>query len=240
MVVDTDDEPDLCVGVCEMFPSGYCNGLPCSDFPSDACAAVMGAGRVTSNALGNEGGTCGITSGGRYIDSSQPDIYGTFQCLGYTGTTGSGAERQMEALQGAISEPLLAPGACNEGFLRDDAVLVITLITDEEDDPTDPQGGSSGTPTSWRTAVMAAKDDRPNSVVVLGLVGDTGQPGAICEPLGSDDIEGAEESPRLREFVEGFGSAGLLGSVCADSYAGFFGEAVDLIDTTCDNYVPPE
>jgi len=32
----------------------------------------------------------------------------------------------------------------------------------------------------------------------------------------------------------------IRGSVCEPSYNGFFQDAVDLIDTTCEDFVPPE
>jgi hypothetical protein len=74
-------------------------------------------------------------------------------------------------------------------------------------------------------------------VVVLGLIGDTGLPGALCQPL--VDITGAEPAPRLREFVEMFGNRGIWGSVCAPDYGSFFAEAVGLIDVACDEFEPP-
>jgi hypothetical protein len=54
------------------------------------------------------------------------------------------------------------------------------------------------------------------------------------------DSAGAEPSVRLRQFVNSFGDHGFFGSVCAPSYDNFFMEAVGLIDTTCDEFTPPE
>ncbi|MCK6550137.1 hypothetical protein L6R52_30155 [Myxococcota bacterium] len=48
------------------------------------------------------------------------------------GTCGSGVERAFDALLLALDET--APGGCNEGFLRDDANLVLLFVSDEEDD----------------------------------------------------------------------------------------------------------
>ena len=45
---------------------------------------------------------------------------------------------------------------------------------------------------------------------------------------------GAEPSPRLREFVDSFGDHGVAGSVCADSYQQFYLDAVGIIDTKCE------
>lgn len=155
------------------------------------------------------------------------------------GTGGDGLERQMAAITDAIG-PQNQPGQCNEGFVRDDAVLVVTLVTDEEDDPNDGNDmdeNSPGNPQDWYDAVVAAKLGDPSAVVVLGLVGDTDLPNAACAPI--DDVVGAEPAPRLRQFVELFGDRGIWASVCTPDYNPFFEQAVGLIDAACDDFVPP-
>lgn len=44
-------------------------------------------------------------------------------------------ELPMNSMLHAIGPELVAPGACNEGFLCDDAMLVVAIITDEHEDP---------------------------------------------------------------------------------------------------------
>ena len=55
------------------------------------------------------------------------------RAVGVTYRDGDGSERPMEAMIAAVST-LNVPGQCNEGFLRKDALLVVTFITDEEED----------------------------------------------------------------------------------------------------------
>jgi hypothetical protein len=118
-------------------------------------------------------------------------------------------------------------GACNDGFLRKDALLVVTFITDEEDD-----GQSNGNPVGWNAALVAAKFGLEQSIVVLGLIGDADQPNAVC-------AQGqAEDSPRLRTFAESF-TYGTWGSICSPDYAPFFDSAVSVIDTACAEFEPP-
>jgi hypothetical protein len=74
--------------------------------------------------------------------------------------------------------------------------------------------------------------------VMLGLLGDTGLPGAVCPPDSVPGSNGGEYSPRLIEMVESFGDRGVWGSVCAPDYGPFFEQAVALIDLACDEYVP--
>ena len=38
----------------------------------------------------------------------------------------------LDAMVEAVSAPLTGPGGCNAGFLRDDAILVVTFISDDE------------------------------------------------------------------------------------------------------------
>jgi len=140
----------------------------------------------------------------------------------------------MEAMVAAVTSSTDAY-ACNEGFLRDDAILVVTFITDEDDAPSD---GSSGTVEGWKQALVSAKFGDESAIVVLGLFGDNDQPNAICPPFDPDAASGAEPSPRLKQFVDAFGDHGVAGSVCADSYQQFFLDAVGIIDTTCEEYVP--
>ncbi|MFY0531555.1 hypothetical protein [Nannocystis pusilla] len=123
---------------------------------------------------------------------------------------------------------------CNTGFLRKDAILVVTIVTDEDDNFGD---GSAGNAAGWKASLVAAKKGDEKALVVLGLYGDNDQPNGICGPL--VDSSGAEPSPRIREFVESFGDQGISGSVCAPSYDSFFSEAVGLIAQTCDDFVPP-
>src|SRR5687768_2216792 len=134
-----------------------------------------------------------------------------FACVAEVGTYGDGNEQPMAAILAGAGSSLGAVGACNEGFVRDDAILVVTFITDEEDIEKSP-----GDPPDWKSGVVAAKNGNENAVVVLGLFGDTDQPGAICQPF--MDETGAEPGVRLRQFTESFGGRGVTGSVCANDY----------------------
>lgn len=50
---------------------------------------------------------------------------------------------------------------------------------------------------------------------------------------------GPQEATKFVEFVQLFGARGLMGSVCEPDYNAFFQMAVDQIDKSCDEYVPP-
>jgi hypothetical protein len=182
-------------------------------------------------------------SGLRFMTEAD-DLETKFACAAQVGTEGDGNERPMGALSAALNPTLNADGACNEGFLRDDALLVVVLITDEEDDHEDageacemlPQPGSNGEPPGWFAAVTAAKAGNESSIVVLALVGPQDNPCPTLDKC-NGGIAGAEIAPRILEFTEMF-TYGFVGSVC-EPYGPFFNEAISVIKSACDDFVPP-
>jgi hypothetical protein len=191
----------------------------------ETCADVQGAGKRR----GGGGADCGLPPGAAYMVSDQPALEAAFDCVARVGVGGSIFEQPMDAMLAATSETLNATGRCNAGFLRDDAVLVVTLITDAED------RYSAGDPELWRSNLLARKADSNDALVVLGLVGDSNVAGGLLGgQCGRLDAAGA---PRLQEFVRRAG--GILGSVCAPDYTPFFQTAVGSIDSACDDFVPP-
>jgi len=209
----------------------------------DPCENRIGTGRVRSR----EGEDCGLLedflNGQRYLDESDEDLEASFACIADLGTDGGGDEKIIWALGDAITEHN-NPGQCNEGFLRDDAVLVVTIITDEDDNPNDgpPRGdndvNSPGNPALWTAGVLEAKHGDEEAIVVLALLGDSDFDEGICEPYQWPEGDGAEAAPRLRQFVESF-PFGSWASVCQADYADFFNLAVSDIDAACGGFVPP-
>ncbi len=204
------------------------------------CEDVLGAAVTHPRGYGASNTDCAFASGARYIDGSEPDVGSAFACAAQVGIGSSNPEVPMQAMVEAIRADGDA-AACNDGFLRDDAILVVTVITDEDDNGPggdDPVGDSPGTPHDWFDALVAAKGGNADAIVTLSLIGDTGQPGALCQPLDHTTGLGAENCPRIREFTALFGDQGHVASICAASYESFFLEAVDSIGQACDEFVP--
>ncbi|MDC0668717.1 hypothetical protein [Nannocystis radixulma] len=227
--------PTCCKDVCDSLfaDDRICNGTPCEGLTVDTCEFQYGSGRQYDQ----HGERCPIAAGRRYMLADQPDLESTFACAARIGVWGSGDERPMQAVQAALGSWQNGPTGCNEGFLRDDAILVLVVITDEEDDNLEAGEGSPGDPAAWYEAVVAAKRGVPENAVVLGMVGDGNLPGGLC-PLDWDpDVDGGQPAPRLQEFVKMF-PAHVLASVCSADYTPFLLEAVDVIDSACDSFVP--
>jgi hypothetical protein len=202
-----------------------CNNQACPVPPAEECDDTLGAGKTKSEGEMD----CGIQGDQRFMVDGQPNLTDTFACAALVGTDGDGSEKPMQAVMDGVTD-LNQPGECNEGFLRDDALLVVTVITDEEDD-----GKSDGDPALWKQIVVDAKGGEPNAVVPLALVGDTDLQNPVCEEFDGD--VGADGSPRLRAWAESF-EHGMWGSVCSDDYAPFFAQAVSTIDLACDEFEP--
>ena len=69
------------------------------------------------------------------------------------------------------------------------------------------------------------------AIVMLGLINDTDAAMPVCPADSQDPVN-------LRTFIDMFPNR-IRGSVCGGSYNDFFQQAVDLIDTTCDEFIPP-
>jgi hypothetical protein len=227
MVIDSDGQwgGTDCANGCMTL--GFCPdepSFPCDVPPPQLCDISLGAGQVApmGEAASNE--DCALTGDARYIQAGEPDLLDAFSCIAKVGVDGSDAERPMDALVRALGPDLGEAGGCNEGFVRDDAILVITIITDEPDEH------SLGDPADWADAVIAAKGGVPEAAVVLGLLPD----GDLAMPLC-----GAEAVPatRLSEFLQLFESSSRA-SVCEPDYSPFFLDAVSVISEACDDFVP--
>jgi hypothetical protein len=186
---------------------------------------------------------CGPFAAGHHYMTEQDDLDQAFACAAQIGVDGDGDERGMQTMQAALSQELNQLGGCNEGFLRDDALLVVVVITDEEDDHEveicgqSAQPGSAGEPPEWFAGVTAAKGGFEKWVVVLSLIGPPGPDPVACPALDKCEsgVIGAEPAHRISEFT-GMFTYGFIGRVCEPSYASFFQEAVAVIKTACADF----
>lgn len=224
---------------------GYNVGVIRTDGNDISCVAGRPGVLVTRNfAAGSSMATCTpYASGMRYMTEAD-DLTDKFGCAARVGIGGDGDEQPAASLMAALSSPNTDAGECNEGFLRDDALLVIVIITDEEDDHeteaeacgNEPSAGSPGEPQDWFDAIVAAKGGIESNIVVLSLIGPSVDPCPALDKC-NGGISGAEPSVRLANFTWLF-SHGHIGPVCGD-YDPFFAEAVADIQTACDEFVPP-
>lgn len=199
-----------------------------------ACQTL--GGLVTQTAFA----TCGPFADGKAYMTDEDPLEESFACAAHVGTGGSGWEKPIAATLAALDPGLGEPGACNEGFIRDDALLVLVIITDEDDRPPGPSGGGSpGWPSDWFDGIVQAKGGNETNVVTLALVGTDGWDiPNVCPALPMDENDGADNAIRIIQMVNMF-TYGYVGDVCASNYQPFFDDALEVIHTACLGFEPP-
>ena len=225
MVVHTDEKwgLDACDQQC---PTPGEEGCTIEDYPCyytpTLCDTTIGAGEVCPAARDAANKLCPIDDGRRYMVKGQTDLKGTFACAAQVGS--SGAMRMGQTLAVAVQPWMNDEGSCNDGFLRDDALLMVTIITHAYDVEDGIVTSYEGTPATWAAAVGDAKHGDLDSVVVLGIIPTEGP--------------GCKDFDRLCQMLELFPFA-LNRDSWADKYGPFFEEAAELVETACADFIPP-
>lgn len=193
---------------------------PCQDLDLvSKCDRTWGAGEVFPAGVdGEPNQRCPIDGDLRYLVNGQTDLNETFACIAAVGA--SGHDLLGQALVAAMQQPINDPGGCNRGFLRDDALLMVTFISSSPDDP---KIGSDGEPEEWAEAVLAAKHGDAGSVVMFSILN------AEAQWKPSDRI-GALAMMFPHHHLE---------NMLAPDYGPAFAEAADLVETACAGFTPP-
>jgi len=221
MVVDSQEAwwvafcEDQCPAPCKEAPD-----YPCGVVPT-VCDTTMGAGTVYNAGPYAANVPCDL-GGRRYITKDTPDIPSAFECIARVGVSGNNL--MGDALLAALGPQLNAsepkPG-CNAGFLRDDALLMLTMIGPEDNIG----GGSQGKWQEWRQAVVDAKHGDLNAIVALGIIS-----GPECVPQPDPDI-------RLCNLIPSFPNH-VFEHLTLKDYGPPFEKAAQLALDACSVFVP--
>jgi hypothetical protein len=191
--------------------------------------STLGGLVVQTGGSDSSSSVCGPYAAGNNFMTEADNLNVTFACAADVGTAGDGCERPMDAMTNVLDKTV---GGCNTGYLRDDALLVLVIITDEYDGAGDPEGcNSAGDPLAWYDTVVASKLGIPENAVALGLLNYAGGP---CPP--ADQVY---DGGNIVNFVSTFGPNGFLGGICEADYGPVFAEAVAIIEEACNNFTPP-
>ena len=143
------------------------------------------------------------------------DLDDKFRCAARVGTDGSGHEWSLRSAIAAVTPPMMSEGGCNEGFLRDGALLVLVIISDEDVD-IDPLFAAG--------SLVEAKRGDLDSIVVVALANpETGECGGVFDEQIATGLAGFAAS-----FPHGF-----VGPICAPDYTDIFEQAVDVVRGAC-------
>ena len=206
----------FCSDACPMQPEPWCIDYPCAQLDLvGPCETAWGAGTVFNAGAGTLNKPCGLVGGKRYMTREQPALAETFECIARVG--GTGGQLLGHMLVNALSPELNGAGGCNEGFLRDDALLVITLATNVPDD-------SPGTPTEWVQAVIDAKNGDSGAIVAFGIT--VPKYKGKCDPMDT-----------TCQFVEQFPYSHWISNETSD-YGPAFDLATGLVEDACGAFIP--
>ncbi len=217
-------EPCCDPGISEPKGEPCCGSAP--DYPCEhldektACDDAFGAGTVFPAGTYSSNKLCSIDVQRRYMVKGEPNLEDTFACVAQVGVSGHG--RLGQALTAAMQKEINDPGGCNPGFLRKDALLMVTLISNTYD-----SGGggldSNGTPEEWAQALLDAKQGVAESIVLLNIGGNDPE----CDPM-----DGLCTLARTFPYHH-------IGGIFAADYGPAFDEAASLVETACAGFVAP-
>ncbi|MBK6691536.1 MAG: hypothetical protein IPG50_04940 [Myxococcales bacterium] len=181
---------------------------------------------------------CGMSR--RWIERGDANVASTFGCVAHVGTTGPGVEMPLLAAELALGDRV--KDGTNAGFLRDDALLAIVFITDEEDcsrrdndfielnDMCEVASPNVIAPAHFVQFLDATKKGagRWAAAAIAG-------PGVCQSAFGS-----AYEAARLKEFVSLAGPSAVFSSICAGSFANALEDALGTFTAACRAFPPPK
>ncbi len=213
-----------CVDDCDKY------GIPpLCGAPITKCDTTVGAGFTYPRGEGASNRRCELAGGNRYITDEEPDLASAFGCLATVGLSGS-SYNEIHSVLPAVSPEFNAPGACNDGFLRDDALLVITTIQSS------PDTASMTDAEDQIEALLLAKHNDPDAIYLLAITSDFDQPDHLCAP---EDDGYDEEIFHMRLLTQMLPHASAE-SICVDDFAPYFESALGTILTLCESFLPPE
>ena len=192
---------------------------------------------VTSSDDGAEKGAFGIKAGDAapknclagpdkpWLERADGDVATAFACRAQYGVEGDNIERVIEsALLGVTARITDKKNTLNgASFIREDALLALVLITDED------EGGTENEPKRPVSQYPAEFDK------VKG--GERGRwaAAAIAGPskCSSAGLGNAAEAKRVKDFITGVGKNGVFSSICTGDLTTGLSEAIAKFDQAC-------
>ncbi len=231
-----------CPGPCYCEPPGTTMAMPSSTCDGEQGALVAPAGYSEP-----------------WIDGPGAHVATAFADAASLGTSGCGLEMPLYAVEHALSPALQsAPTGPNSGFLRPDALLMVIILTDEDDCSTDlseidmsltmdmnhPFAGAND---DFGCTDGAGNDSGDHWITIEhylefldGLMGQRSHwaVAVIAGERGCSSSYGdAVTAHRLQRFVEQAGTNAVFSDICAADLAGALDEALDKLQVACDEYV---
>lgn len=174
----------------------------------------------------------------RWVERNDPDPGATFSCAAEVGDQGPAMEMPLEVIRQAFTDRL--DDGTNAGFLRDDALLALVVLTDEDD-------CSYRDPVTLGLTEIMCQSQQPAVAEYKTFLDDlTGAPGrwamaAIAGPgpgQCNSEFGSAAEAVRLKELVGQAGDNGIMSSICSGDLATALEDALATFEDACQELPP--
>ncbi|MBS1123443.1 MAG: putative lipoprotein, partial [Deltaproteobacteria bacterium] len=172
-------------------------------------------------------------------EPTDPDMNTTLACRANVGTGGPSYEMPLLMSKWALSDRVM--DNTNAGFLRDDALLAIVYLTDEDDDSTTANGWtigiSGGDPApTWNPDDQVQFLDTLKGNRTRWAAGVIAGDGDCSSSFGS-----AVNATRLKEFVQKANASGttqaVFSSICAGDLTIGLKNALDTFQAACGSII---
>jgi hypothetical protein len=179
-------------------------------------------------------GKCSVKE--RWLDKSSASVSKDFACLANVGTSGPSLEMPLETIKLSLVDRV--NDGTNKGFRREDALLAVVVLTDENDCS---RGDNNFT---VKNGECEDKDLTPIANYASMLDQAAGGPGrwaiaAIAGPNACESSFGsAVEAKRLKSLVATAGKNGTFSSICDGDLSKGLKSALDTFDGACKNLPP--
>jgi hypothetical protein len=170
-----------------------------------------------------------------WVERTDPNMATTFTQAANVGTSGPGLEMPLRAVELAIQS------STNPSFLRQDALLGVVILTDEDDcsfrqssgitiNSLDGCTNTAGIPAAadFLAPLDTAKGDRGRWAAAV-IAAQTN-----CTSSFGDAVEGV----RLKQFQAASPQNVVFGDICAGNLQGALMQALDSFQAACENFPP--
>jgi len=199
-------------GVHQMYNSGDTQYPNCSEFLTHGMNHVVN----TSECQDIPDQSCGFASGEVWMEGPSDTLKTEFNCVGRLPCQEdiSHEEETLQAGLEALEDPF------NAGFIREDALLFLIFISDE-DDASDMQY------PQIRQGLLDLKDGDEDYVYVATMAG------GLTLGCNSDFFGEADATPNIIDFAELFGDHGRHFDMCNTSASSALAQMVTLLTQAC-------
>lgn len=167
-----------------------------------------------------------------WLERGDSDVSGAFSCRALM-AIGSGIERVLNAGLLSVRERIAdgTNASAGEGFLRDDALLAMVFITDEDEGGQGSPGYLARPIADFAPAFDEIKQGR-GRWAAAAIAGPG--PGRCASSFG-----GAADAVRMRQFVASAGKNAVFSSICDGDFSVSLKRALDTFSQACESFPPP-